>query len=772
MQELSPYFIRRDVDSAPANGFPPSPAEEPGLREHWVVIRKHLGLVGVLCLGAVGLTGLVVFNLTRVYTAQSVLLIEPQTPAVLDTKEPVTAAAALPDLDYYKTQYDILRSRSLAAKVIKELDLADQPFFAEHAAPKGLIEGWFTGIRDWSNGLLATATIRPGKASEVLGVRSSVIDEYLKRLEIEPRFGTQLVAVTFTTPDPELSARIANSHVDAYIRRGMELKADAAKNAEEFLSGKLAELKDRVEKSEAALNAYRREHGVITFSLNESGKGEMLEQRLTDLNNTLAKVEVSRIALEVQQELIHKGEADALPAVMQNPLIQNLKQGVAELAAQYADMSNQFNPGYQPLDSLRAKLDQSRTQLAEEINRAAREVESDSSSSAARQQMLEQEIANVKSQALALNDASLQDAVLVRQVDASRNLYKSVLERVRELDVSADAPASNVSVVDRAEAPRSPSSPKKLLSLELSAFLGLLGGIGLAFFREFVDDRLKSSEQIERELRLPSLALVPDFEKMSYAGYGYGYGRRTLEKKTKAPQEITAEKYSDKAIVVQPEGRSAAGEIYHSIRTALLFSQPGRTPKSILFTSAVEDEGKTVTALNVALAFAQTGSRVLLVDADLRKGRCHQILGIENHSGLSEVLTGQKQHEEVIHHTGTGLCFLSAGGNCPNPAALLASSAMRDLLVRVSQDYDHVLVDSPPLMPVSDATALAVLVDGVLMIVGASTSKRIVRQACARLGHVGARIFGVALNRVDTANHDYYYYNPYKSYYYRRDSAS
>jgi polysaccharide biosynthesis transport protein len=769
VQELSPYLIRRESDPGPPISFSGSPAEEPGLREHWLVIRKHLRLVGVLCLGAVGLTGLVVFNLTRVYTAQSTLLIEPQTPAVLDTKEPVTVAATLPDLDYYKTQYDILRSRGLAARVIKELNLADQPPFAEDAGPKGLIEGWSSGIRNWLNEQLAASAAVPGKTSEVWGVRSSVIDEYLTRLEVEPRFGTELVVVAFTTPDPELSARIANSHVDAYIRRGMELKADAAKNAEEFLSGKLADLKDGVEKSEAALNAYRREHGVITFSLNESGKGEMLEQRLTDLNGTLAKVEASRISLEVQQELIRNGEADALPAVMQNQLIQNLKQQVAELAAQYADMSNQFNPGYyQPLDNLKARLNQSRMQLGEEIKRAAHEVESDYASAAAREHMLEREIATVKSQALALNDASLQDAVLVRQVDASRNLYKSVLERVRELDVSADAPASNISIVDRAEAPRIPSSPKKLLSLELSALVGLLGRIGLAFFREFVDDRLRSSEQIERELRLPSLALVPDFEKLPHAGYGH----RSLEKRSEAPAETNGAQHGNGAIVVGPEGRSPAGEAYHAIRTALLFSQPGRTPRSILFTSAVEDEGKTVTALNVALAFAQTGGRVLLVDADLRKARCHEILGIENHLGLSEVLTGQKQHEEVVHRTGTGLFFLSAGGTCPNPAALLGSTAMRDLLVRVSKDYDHVLVDSPPLMPVSDATALAALVDGVLMIVGSSTSKRVVRQACARLGRVGAKIFGVALNRVNTANHDYYYYNPYKSYYYRKDSAS
>jgi polysaccharide biosynthesis transport protein len=767
VQEISPYFIRREIDPARAIGFSSVPEDEPGLHEYWVVIRNHLKFVIILCLGAVGLTGLVVFNVTPVYTAQSTLLIEPQMPAVLNTREPVVAAGQLPDLDYYKTQYDILKSRSLAANVIKELNLADQPPFAENEATKGLLEGWYTQVKNWLNELLMASQGKSVKDSEISGVRSPVIDEYLKRLEIEPRFGTQLVMVAFTTPDPELSARIANSHVDAYIRRGMELKADAARNAEEFLSGKLAELKDRVEKSEAALNAYRREHGVITFSLNESGKGEMLEQRLTDLNNTLAKVEANRIALEVQQQLIRKGEADALPAVMQNPLIQNLKQQVAELAAQYADMSNQFNPGYyQPLDNLKAKLDQSRTQLAEEISRAVHAVQSDYSSAAARQEMLEKEIAAVKSEVLALNDASLQDAVLVRQVDASRNLYKSVLERVRELDVSADAPASNVSVVDRAEAPRMPSSPRKLLSLGLSVLLGLFGATGLTFLREYGDDRLKSSEQIERELRLPSLALVPDFEQLSRSGH-----RRALSKGRQAVDELTTGKARDAAVAAKLEGRSPAAEVYHTIRTALLFSQPGRTPKSILFTSAVENEGKTVTALNVALAFAQTGSRVLLVDADLRKGRCHHILGIDNDSGLSELLTAQKRPNEVIHNTGTGLFFLSAGNNCPNPAALLASAAMRDLLVSLCKDYDHVLVDAPPLMPVSDATALAVLVDGVLVIVGASTSKRIVRQACARLANVGARIFGVALNRVDRANHDYYYYNPYDSYYYRKESA-
>lgn len=749
----------------------------PDLRDYWVIIRKRQRLIAAFFLAALGLTALVVFNLTPLYTAKGMVLLEAETAPILDTKTPASAPEVSGEHDFYKTQYDILQSRSLAANVITELSLADNSLFGGRPRNPGLIAGWWAAAHDWI-GQWFTSSIKPSDDQNTLGVPPGAIDAYLARLRIEPEYGTQLVKVAFSTPDPELSARIVNAHIDAYIRRGMELKADSARNAEQFLQNKLAELKERVEKSEAALNAYRRDHGVIAFSLDERGKGQMLEERLTDLNNSLAKVETDRITLEAQHDLIRHGEADALPAVMQNSLIQNLKQQAAQLAAQYAAMSNQFNPGYyRPLDDLKAKLDQSRTQLAQEIDRAAKAVESDYGAASARQSMLEQEIANVKLQALALNDASLQDAVLVREVDASRNLYKSVLERVRELDVSADAPSSNVSVVDRAETPQSPSSPRKLLSLMLSGFLGLAGGVGLAFFLEFFDDRLKSSEQIERELRLPSLALVPDFFKLTSNGYG---GRRLS---SRDPEKLLAGEIADSAktpgarrnakdvMVVSIDARSPAGELYHSICTALLFSQAGHTPKSLVITSAVEGEGKTVTALNVAAAFAQTGGRVLLVDGDLRKPRCHEVLGIANHSGLADVLTGQKQLAEVIHQPSAGLSFLSAGSDCPNPAALLGSATMRELLARLCERYDRVVVDAPPVMPVSDAATLSTMADGVLMIVGASTSKRVVRQACAKLGHVGAKIFGVVLNRVDTASPDYYFYNPYTSYYSRKPSA-
>jgi capsular exopolysaccharide synthesis family protein len=552
----------------------------------------------------------------------------------------------------------------------------------------------------------------------------------------------------------------------------MELQADAARNAEQFLQSKLIELKQRVEQAEARLNAYRREHGVIAFSLDENGKGRMLEQRLGDLNNALARVEAERIALEAQHDLIRAGEADSLPAVMHNQLIQNLRQQSSELAVQYAAMSNQFNTGYQGLDDLKAKLDQSQRQLAQEIGRVAKEVESAYRATIARQQMLEQEISSIKSQALALNDASLQDAMLAREVDASRYLYKSVVERMREIDVSADAPSSGVSVLDRAAPPRYPSSPRTALSLGLGAIGGLGGGIGLAFLLEFLDDRLRTPEQVEQELILPSLALVPDLAKLNSNGnHRWPLSQRTSKLAiTSGNGRVSDISVNHGLLVTASKPLSAEAEIYHSICTAISFSQAGQSPRSIVITSAVEGEGKTTTALNVAISFAKSGRKVLLIDADLRRPQCHKFLGVVGRAGLTDVLAGHKKVDDAIHKLPTGLFFLAAGSDCPNPAALIGSRTMREFVVRLSEEYDRVLIDAPPIMPVSDAVVLSTMTDGILLVAGAATSKRIVRQACGRLRHVGANIFGVVLNRMDTSAPDYYLYNPYS--YYTRNTES
>ena len=592
-----------------------------------------------------------------------------------------------------------------------------------------------------------------------LGVDPGLIDAYLRGLSVEPRIGTHLVTVGFATPDSVLSARIANAHVRAYIRRGIDLHAQASSDAEDFLQKKLLELKERVEKSEAALNAYRRDRGIVTFSLNDTSG--VIMHRLNDLNTALTMAETTRIAIAAQHQLIQTGDYDSLPAVINSQLIQKLKEEAATLEGQYAEMRNRFNPGYHPLDDLAARLKNSRGRLRSEIRSVVQSVELDYQAALTKERELEKQIEQVKSHAMALHDASLQDAVLAREVDTNRQLYASVLERVKEIGVSADMPTSNVSIVDKAEVPRHRSSPKVMQSLGMGSFLGLCIGIGLVFLLEHMDDRLKDAEEAERYLKVPSLAVVPQFALLNGAGHVYGVKGKRVE----ALQGPSSERHKSTEIVVTGNRLSAAEEIYKSLRTSLLFSRAGSPPKTILITSARGAEGKTVTAINSAMTFAQTGAHVLLIDTDLRKSRCHKVLGFENYLGLTQVLVGQRPVEEVVHQTDhAGLSFLSAGPSSPNPSEFLASDEMRDLLNYLSTRYDYIVLDSAPVIPVTDSVALATMVDGVLLVVGAETPKQMVQTTCTRLNHVGAKILGLVLNGVDTHHSGgYHYYNHYYS---------
>lgn len=745
------------------------PEAEVDLRQYWRIIHKHLRLIAACLLAAALLTGLLVLTQTPMYTATSLVMIEPHAPQVLDMKELMSEPLDANAYDFYKTQYDILQSRSLAAQVIRDLDLEDVPFFNGKDGQKGPTGGILAEAGEWLHGLFVDPTPRaPGdEGSEGLGVDPAMIDSYLHGLSVEPRIGTHLVAVGFSTPDKALSARIANSHVKAYIRRGIDLHSQASNDAEEFLQKKLFELKERVEKSEAALNAYRRDRGIVEFSLHDTGG--VLMQRLNDLNSTLTKAETARIAFAAEHQLIQKGDYESLSEVIGNPLIQKLKEEVATLAEQYASMRNRFNRGYHPLDDLAARVKEGKVRLRNETRAVVEEVELNYEAALTQEKDLEGQIDAVKARAMALHDASLQDAVLAREVDTNTQLYKSVLERVKEIGVSADVPTSNVSIVDKAEVPRHRSSPRIMQSLGMGSFLGLCIGIGLAFLLEHMDDRLKDAEEAERYLKVPSLAVVPSFARLNGAARSYGIRIKRVDELERSA--LSGSRNSTE-IVVNGNRLSVAGEVYRAIRTSLLFSRAGSPPKTILIASATGGEGKTVTAINSAMAFAQTGAQILLIDADLRKSRCHKVLGFDNYLGLTQVLVGQRPFEEVVHQTEyAGLSFLSAGPPSPNPSELLASGEMRDLLHYLSTQYDYVVLDSAPVIPVTDSVALATMVDGVLLVMGAQTPKQIVQTACTRLNHVGSKVLGLVLNGIDAHGRGSQYYNHYYSYGHEEDTT-
>jgi succinoglycan biosynthesis transport protein ExoP len=773
MQEILPYQ-NGNVPGPSLDGFhrwleidrAPQPQPELDLRQYWRIIRKHARLITACLLAVALLTLLFVLTQTPMYTASSVVMIEPHAPQVFNMKEEVMSEPlAADENDFYKTQYDILQSRSLAAQVIRALDLEDLSYFNGKDAHQGLI----ADVRAWIGGLFVRST--PGEPaedqSEGLGVDPAIIDAYQSGLSVVPRIGTHLVEVKFSTPDKVLSERIANAHVREYIRRGIDLHAQSSNVAGEFLQKKLLELKERVEKSEAALNAYRRDRGIVSFSLHDNSG--VIMQRLTDLNSALTKAETARIALAAQHQIIQSRDYDSLPEVINSQLIQRLKEEVSILEGQYAALRNRFNPGYHPLDDLAARLTQGRVKLRAEIRAVVQSIERDYQAALFKEKGLDKEIGGVKNRAMALHDASLQDAVLARDVDTNRQLYASVLERVKEIGVSADVPTSNVSIVDKAEIPRHQSSPRVLASLGMGSFLGLCIGIGLAFLLEHMDDRLKDAEEAERYLKLPSLAVVPPFARLN-GGNVYGAGGKRVE--ALEHKRLTHDRQS-KEIVVTSNRLSMAGEIYRTIRTSLLFSRAGSPPKTILITSATGGEGKTVTAINSALAFAQTGAQILLIDTDLRKSRCHKVLGFDNYLGLTQVLVGQRPFEEVVHETdNAGLFFLSAGPSSPNPSELLASEEMRELLHYLSTRYDYIILDSAPVIPVTDSVALSTMVDGVLLVVGGQTAKQIVQTTCTRLNHVGSKILGLVLNGFEGHGPGgYAYYNHYYSHEHEDDAS-
>jgi capsular exopolysaccharide synthesis family protein len=453
---------------------------------------------------------------------------------------------------------------------------------------------------------------------------------------------------------------------------------------------------------------------------------------------------------EAQMRLVQAGNFESLPQVVANPAITSLKPAVRGLQAEYARLSASFNPGYPKLDETKAQMDAAQRALTIEIGDVAKAIQRSYTAADAQEKRLQTEIDAERAKDLATNDASLRDAVLVREVETNRQLYQNVLQRMQEMKVTEQAPLSNISIVDNAVVSRVPSKPKKFRDICIAGLLALLAGIGAAFYADQQDDRLHTVEEVEEFLRLPSLALVPDFSRLRSVSYHRKHlNGLTSTRVGQANEATTSLCYGTSQS--NPRGYiSGSAETYRMIRTSLLFSRAGSPPRTIVVSSAIKGEGKTSTAANTALVFAQTGARTLLIDADLRRPNCHSLMNETNQEGLSDVLAGQLQVDEVIRQTTVENLFLfTAGSAVPNPAELLTSSKMRETILALRQHYDTILIDTAPVMLTSDTCAIATMVDGVMLVAGAQTPKRNIQRACQRLEFVGAKVLGVVLNRVN-----------------------
>jgi capsular exopolysaccharide synthesis family protein len=665
------------------------------------------------------------------------------------------------NMEYYPTQYKLLESRGLAERVVQNLRLAEDPFFNPGGKPLHVNA---EGAAHTAEADLADLTALGGLANRLRG-----------GLEVDPIRQTQMVTLTYRSTNPEFAARAVNGFAEAFIDWGIENRSTTAGNASTFLTSQIETLKKEIGDKEAQLQNVSRTSNIVEL---ESGSNVTM-QRLEALNKSYSDALRNRIEKEAFYRELLSGPKEAIAESQSDGLVTDLKRKQLEMERDYEIGLKTYKKDFPKMLELEAAIGKGRQHLAgvvEEMVDKARKTSYAEFQTALREERgLLEEMRGLKSEVLDESSASAEYRNLTLEADTRRNLLDQVLKAQSETDVTARLQGtreSNVRIVDRALAPGGPAGPNLKQDLSSGLLIGLLAGLGLVLLLEYMDRTVKTAEQLERLLGLPALAVIPDITDTGssyyggYRSYGYGGGAEAGTGGTggtggKASRRWLEKKKSDTAVsrieLVPHEGpRLAVSEAYRSLRTALLLSSAHEL-KVVAVTSAVASEGKSATATNLGVVMAQLGRRVLIVDADLRKPRLHEVLQVSNRAGLVSYLTGNADFESIISRTSVpNLFVIPAGPNPPNPSELLASDRMQELVRVARSRFDFVVIDTPPILPVTDAALVGALVDGVTLCLRAGKVTRDEARACRdRLQFAGIKVLGVVLNRHSAAQGGY-----------------
>jgi capsular exopolysaccharide synthesis family protein len=745
----------------PGRGYPPPPPE-PGrvdawddeirLGDYWrLLVRRRWSILAVASTVVLG-TMVWTFSQTPVYQAVSRLQIDPEDPNILSFQDAYSAEISTDD--GLRTQFEILNSRTLARSIVEELDLEDSGELVRTSAFGSFIAGL---------GELVPGREAPASPSDPL---NQVVDRYLDRLSVSPVRQARLVDISFESEDPEFAVRVINAHAAQFIEQNLRYRFEANQLAAEFLEGNLTSLKINLEDAEDALQAYSREHQIIFGENGESTAAEVLAELQTRYTQALAE----RFSQEAYTRLIRDGDAAAIARVTENELISGLNSQLTSLRAEESDLAVGLGERMPALQRLRARIGETEQQLDSEIARVLRTVEAEYQVAIRNEALLGEAVEAQRDLVNQVNQEIIQYNILAREADAAQRMYESLLNRLGEASVSTTLEASNVRIVDPATLPDRPVRPRKALNLVLSLVVGLGLGVGAALVQEHMDDAITSGEDVAAFLGVPTLGMIPKAGSRPAArpyAYAGGYARIGSPGESLAASDETAParvefhaKENPLEFLSYCEPMSVVAEAFRSVRTSLMLSFPDQPPRSILVTSPSPGEGKTVTALNVAISLTQTGARTLLVNTDMRKPRLDSLFALDEGRGLSALLTGAATLEESVAPMRIpNLYLLPCGALPPNPAELLMSNRFRQVVAELREKFDYVVFDSPPVGSVSDARILAHFVDCTVVVVrAASTSRHLARHVLDQLGHSGSKTAGVILNDVDFRNLDHYYH--------------
>ena len=631
---------------------------------------------------------------------------------------------------YIETQTKILQSETLALMTIKSLDLERYPEFGGSRA---------------SNRGAASNSSRP-----------AVLGAFLGRLSVKRIPTTRLIEVRFEAESPQLAAQAVNTHLQNYIEQNFRSKYDATMQASTWLSAELEELRIKVERSEDARIAYERENQI--WQIDE--KQDITTQKLSDLSKAVTDAQTDLAGKEALYRMAISGNVDALPAARGNDVLSSLLKRKADLDEQYAEALDQYGPNFPKV--LRLVLQ--RKEVDDNLEKARKtmieSVEEDFNTSRNHVELLQEDLDKQKTEANDLAEKLVQYHILQHDAESNKQLYDGLLQKLKEATITVGLRSDNIRVVDPALVPASPSRPQKARNILFAVLIGLVGGAGLALFREYLDNTVKSPDDVEALTGLPSLAVVPALPGMST-------GRTSRSNSPAGTAAGVTGPRVELLSFMQP--KSQISEAFRALRTSLLLSQADHPPQVILVTSALPREGKTTAAVNLAVTLAQLGDRTLLIDSDLRKPGIRRALNLTSgkEAGLSSYLAGVSTLEEVTmsHPTIENLAALTTGPIPPSPADLLSSHRMREAITELRHKFKFIVIDSPPVMAATDAVLISALTDGVLLVVrSGETPKEAFTRTRDLLAAVKCRLLGVVLNAVDSSAPDYYYsyrYYPY-----------
>lgn len=721
--QLKPSSQLREIEPADplfVNGSGPSYGppfgEQSAVRYYWQILRKRrwyvLGTLAVV----LGISAIISLASPRVYEASSKLAIFPESASPVDFKDAGTGTSPGDNDLALQTQASILLSDTLALKAIDTMHLDRDPRFTRKTSKEP--------SPDLSeNGAQTMALLR----------------QFRGGLKVEPVPGTRIVLVNYSDRDPRLAADIVNTLVQTFIEANVRTRYESATQTAEWLSKELSDLRVKVEASEEKLVRYQREHGILGID----EKQNIVTAKLDELNRELTAAEADRIHKESNYKFAMSADAvvsEKTGPVGSSPLLDKLLEKEADLDTQYAQLTTQFGSGYPKVTELSNQLKELRAEIAGEEIRARHTLRDEYLTAVQREKMLTAAMEQQKQEANNLNESAIQYSVLKRDSDSNHQLYDNLLQKLKEAGIAAGLRSSSIRVVDVAQIPDLPVSPHVPRNLAFGFLLGLGGGIALALVLENLDTTVRDMEEAKAICTLPALGMIPLQSSLTN-----GYRNKTLG-------VLPGSNGNCLPLVAYAQPRSPAAESFRALRTSIILSSFGTPPRVILVTSSLPKEGKTTVSANSAIVLAQRGSRVLLVDGDLREPAIAKMFGITHDAGLGTIIDGRYRFEDVVVRNPhiPNLSILSSGAATSQPAELLGSSKMKECIARWRSEFDYVIIDTPPCLSFTDAVQLSREADGVILVARwGQTTKAALRAASDLLLQVNANMIGLVLNAYD-----------------------